>query len=95
MLLYQVSDAHAVEKSHNDATSLFCSWEVVGLYGAPHRLVTASLTFGMIFQQAVFPTLARSWRDSPTSARGALDAAKFLAVAGRTPRLYTMADLLG
>lgn len=53
---------------------LFCSWEVVGLYGAPHRMVTAAQTFGMIFQQAVFPTLARSWRDSPTSARRSLDA---------------------
>jgi O-antigen/teichoic acid export membrane protein len=52
---------------------LFCSWEQVGLYGAPHRMATAGLTFGMIFQQVVFPTLARSWRDTPTACRTSLD----------------------
>ena len=52
---------------------LLCTWEDVGLYGAPHRMVTAALTFGMIFQQVVFPTLARSWRDTPSAARRALD----------------------
>jgi O-antigen/teichoic acid export membrane protein len=53
---------------------LFCTWDQVGLYGAPHRMVTAALTFGMIFQQVVFPTLARSWRDTPAAGRKALDA---------------------
>ena len=53
---------------------LFCSWEEVGLYGAPHRMVTAALTFGMIFQQVVFPSLARSWRDTPAAGRRALNA---------------------
>jgi O-antigen/teichoic acid export membrane protein len=53
---------------------LLSSWEQVGLYGAPHRMVTAALTFGMIFQQVVFPTLARSWRDTPEAGRKALDA---------------------
>ncbi len=53
---------------------LCSSWEQVGLYGAPHRMVTAALTFGMIFQQVVFPSLARSWRDTPASGRKALDA---------------------
>lgn len=53
---------------------LICTWEDVGLYGAPHRMVTAALTFGMIFQQVVFPTLARSWRDTPEAGRRALDA---------------------
>jgi O-antigen/teichoic acid export membrane protein len=53
---------------------LLCTWEEVGLYGAPHRMVTAALTFGMIFQQVVFPTLARSWRDTPAAGRRALDA---------------------
>ncbi|WP_435005668.1 oligosaccharide flippase family protein [Tundrisphaera lichenicola] len=52
---------------------LMCTWENVGLYGAPHRMVTAALTFGMIFQQVVFPTLARSWRDTPAAGRRALD----------------------
>jgi O-antigen/teichoic acid export membrane protein len=45
-----------------------------GLYGAPLRMVAAALTFGMILQQVVFPSLARSWRDSPASGRKALDA---------------------
>ncbi len=53
---------------------LCSTWEQVGLYGAPHRMVTAALTFGMIFQQVVFPSLARSWRDTPASGRRALDA---------------------
>jgi O-antigen/teichoic acid export membrane protein len=52
---------------------LFCTWDQVGLYGAPHRMVTAALTFGMIFQQVVFPTLARSWRETPAAGRKALD----------------------
>jgi O-antigen/teichoic acid export membrane protein len=30
-------------------------WGDVGRYGAPHRLVTALLTFGLILQQAAFP----------------------------------------
>ena len=53
---------------------LCSSWEQVGLYGAPHRMVTAALTFGMIFQQVVFPSLARSWRDTPAAGRKAIDA---------------------
>jgi O-antigen/teichoic acid export membrane protein len=46
----------------------------VGLFAAPHRMVTAILTFGLIFQQVVFPTLARSWRSSPDEGRRSLDA---------------------
>lgn len=46
----------------------------IGLFAAPHRMVTAILTFGLIFQQVVFPTLARSWRSSPAEGRRALDA---------------------
>ena len=53
---------------------LLCPWDQVGLYGAPHRMIAAALTFGMIFQQVVFPALARSWRASPDAARRALDA---------------------
>ena len=41
---------------------LMSSWWDVGRYGAPHRMVTALLTFGLIFQQAAFPTLSRLWR---------------------------------
>ncbi len=64
---------------------LLCTWEQVGLYGAPHRMVTAALTFGMIFQQVVFPSLARSWRDSPTSGRRSLDALVRVLTLGLVP----------
>jgi O-antigen/teichoic acid export membrane protein len=64
---------------------LLCSWEQVGLYGAPHRMVTAALTFGMIFQQVVFPTLARSWRDGPLASRRALDALVRVLTLGLVP----------
>ena len=50
-----------------------CSGDDVGLYGAPHRMIAAVLTFGMIFQQVVFPALARSWRASPEAGRRAMD----------------------
>ncbi len=53
---------------------LLCPWDDVGLYGAPHRMIAAALTFGMIFQQVVFPSLARSWRETPAAGRRALDA---------------------
>ena len=52
---------------------LLCPWDEVGLYGAPHRMIAAALTFGMIFQQVVFPTLARSWRATPGDARRSLN----------------------
>jgi O-antigen/teichoic acid export membrane protein len=64
---------------------LLCTWEQVGLYGAPHRMVTAALTFGMIFQQVVFPTLARSWRDTPMAGRRALDALVRVLTLGLVP----------
>ena len=49
------------------------SWWDVGRYGAPHRMVTALLTFGLIFQQAAFPTLSRLWRQTAWRGREALD----------------------
>jgi O-antigen/teichoic acid export membrane protein len=49
------------------------SWWDVGRYGAPYRMVTAILTFGLIFQQAAFPTLARLWRHHTGAGREALD----------------------
>ncbi len=52
---------------------LLCPWDDVGLYSAPHRMIAAALTFGIIFQQVVFPTLARSWRDTPLEAQRALN----------------------
>jgi O-antigen/teichoic acid export membrane protein len=60
-------------------------WEDVGLYSAPHRMVTAVLTFGLIFQQVVFPGLARSWRDTPAAGRKALDALVRVLVMGLVP----------
>ena len=48
-------------------------WSDVGRYGAPHRMVTALLTFGLILQQAAFPTLSRLWRQTAGAGREALD----------------------
>lgn len=39
---------------------LIDSWSLVGLYGAPHRIISAALTFGLIFQQILLPHLVRS-----------------------------------
>jgi O-antigen/teichoic acid export membrane protein len=64
---------------------LMSHWADVGLYSAPHRMVTAVLTFGLIFQQVVFPALARSWRDTPAAGRRALDALVRVLVIGLLP----------
>ena len=72
-------------------------WGDVGLYGAPHRMIAAALTFGMIFQQVVFPMLARSWRASPLEARRALDALIRVLAIGMIPLAVgttILADLL-
>ncbi len=52
---------------------LCSSWWDVGRYSAPHRMVTALLTFGLIFQQAAFPALSRLWRHTPEAGRETLD----------------------
>ncbi len=52
---------------------LMSPWGEVGRYGAPHRMVTALLTFGLIFQQASFPMLARLWRQTAVAGQEALD----------------------
>ncbi|MHC5544119.1 oligosaccharide flippase family protein, partial [Singulisphaera rosea] len=52
---------------------MMSQWADVGRYGAPHKMITAILTFGMIFQQVSFPTLARSWRQSAAAGREAID----------------------
>ena len=57
----------------------------LGLFAAPHRMVTAILTFGLIFQQVVFPTLARSWRASPAEGRRSLDAIVRVMAMGLVP----------
>jgi O-antigen/teichoic acid export membrane protein len=51
---------------------LSSGWDL-GIYGAPHRMVTALLTFGLIFQQVAFPTLSRLWRHTAEAGREALD----------------------
>ncbi len=64
---------------------LLCSWGEIGAFGAPHRMVTAVLTFGLIFQQVVFPTLARSWRETPAEGRRSLDALVRVLAVGLIP----------
>ena len=41
---------------------ILSDWSDVGRYGAPHRMISAAMAFGFIFQQVVFPSLARSSR---------------------------------
>jgi O-antigen/teichoic acid export membrane protein len=60
-------------------------WSDVGRYGAPHRMVSAVMAFGMIFQQVVFPALARNWRASPDSVRRLVDFAVRVLVSGFVP----------
>jgi O-antigen/teichoic acid export membrane protein len=57
----------------------------VGRYGAPHRMVTALLTFGLIMQQAAFPTLARLWRQKAAAGREALDSLVEVLMTGLIP----------
>lgn len=61
------------------------SWGDIGRYGAPHRLSTALLTFGLILQQAAFPTLARLWRQAAGAGREALDSLVEVLVTGLLP----------
>jgi O-antigen/teichoic acid export membrane protein len=56
-----------------------------GLYGAPHRMVTALLTFGLILQQAAFPTLSRLWRQKAGAGREALDSLVEVLMTGLVP----------
>ncbi len=67
------------------AVGLLSEWDEIGLYSAPHRMVTAVLNFGLIFQQVVFPSLARSWRDAPAEGRRALDSLVRVLVLGLVP----------
>jgi O-antigen/teichoic acid export membrane protein len=61
------------------------TWSDVGRYGAPHRMVTALLTFGLILQQAAFPTLARLWRQAAGAGREALDSLVEVLMTGLVP----------
>ncbi len=64
---------------------LLSHWSDIGLYSAQHRMVTAVLMFGLIFQQVVFPSLARSWRSDPSEGRAALNTMVRILVAGLLP----------
>jgi O-antigen/teichoic acid export membrane protein len=70
--LIQLSQA-VISTADLMVVGLLSSWWDVGRYGAPHRMVTAILTFGLIFQQAAFPTLSRLWRQTARVGREALD----------------------
>jgi O-antigen/teichoic acid export membrane protein len=70
--LIQVSQA-AVIAIDIVVVGMMSGWHDVGIYSASHRMVAAVLTFGLIFQQVAFPTLARCWRASPEAGRRALD----------------------
>ena len=70
--LIQISQA-VIGSADLLVVGVLSQWADVGLYGAPHRVVTAILTFGIIFRQVVFPMLARTWRASPEEGRAALD----------------------
>jgi O-antigen/teichoic acid export membrane protein len=61
------------------------TWGDVGRYGAPHRMVTALLTFGLILQQAAFPALARLWRQTACAGREALDSLVEVLMTGLVP----------
>jgi O-antigen/teichoic acid export membrane protein len=61
------------------------TWGEFGGYGAPHRMVTALLTFGLILQQAAFPTLSRLWRQTACAGREALDSLVEVLMTGLVP----------
>jgi O-antigen/teichoic acid export membrane protein len=61
------------------------SWGDVGRYGAPYRMVTALLTFGLILQQAAFPALSRLWREKAGAGREALDSLVEVLMTGLVP----------
>jgi O-antigen/teichoic acid export membrane protein len=64
---------------------LMPSWNKVGQYGAPYRMATAFLTFGLILQQASFPTLSRLWRQTACAGREALDSLVEVLMTGLVP----------
>jgi O-antigen/teichoic acid export membrane protein len=74
---------------------LMSRWSDVGLYSASHRMVTAVLTIGLIFQQVVFPALARTWRDSPVASRQALDQLVRIMILGMLPLAVGASTLSG
>jgi O-antigen/teichoic acid export membrane protein len=67
------------------AVGFLSTWSEVGRYGAPHRMVTALLTFGLILQQAAFPALSRLWRQTAGAGRQALDSLVEVLMTGLIP----------
>jgi O-antigen/teichoic acid export membrane protein len=82
--LGQVSQA-VIGTSDLLVVGLMSQWADVGLYGAPHRMIVAVLTFGLIFRQVVFPSLARSWRMTPEQGRESLGTMVRLLMLGLLP----------
>ncbi len=70
--LIQVSQA-VINSSDLIVVGILSGWADLGFYCAPHRIVTAALTFGIIFRQVVFPSLARTWRSSASEGREAFN----------------------
>jgi O-antigen/teichoic acid export membrane protein len=64
---------------------LLYTYSEVGRYGVPYRMATALLTFGLILQQAAFPTLSRLWRQTACAGREALDSLVEVLMTGLVP----------
>jgi O-antigen/teichoic acid export membrane protein len=64
---------------------LLCAWSDVGCYGLPHRMIAAILTFGLVFQQVVFPMLSRSWRQTVGAGRETLNGLVEVLLTGLLP----------
>ena len=64
---------------------LMSGWSDVGLYGAPHRMTMAVLTFSLIFQQVVLPGLAAVVARVDRSSRDSLDGLVRVLMIGLVP----------
>ena len=60
-------------------------WDDVGRYSGPHRVISAVMAFGFIFQQVVFPPLSKKWRSSAEEGRGLFDLSVRLIMTGFIP----------
>jgi O-antigen/teichoic acid export membrane protein len=92
--LIQLSQA-MINLADSLVVGFMCSWADIGRYGTPYRLSTALLTFGLILQQAAFPTLARLWRQSACAGREALDSLVEVLVTGLVPMAVGCTVLAG
>lgn len=71
------------------------NWSEVGRYSAPHRMISAAMAFGLIFQHAVFPSLSRSLRRSDEEGRALLDRAVRVLMLGYVPLAVGVTLLAG